>query len=203
MSFYSMIARAKYEEEKNKSILDQEKNNQMQLSEWLKKLDDEKANIFVDQDNTLLYLTSPETIKDLGDWATKNTVFANISGYKTAILPRPHALTFLKECKKIGRVFILTAGISKFQKQVLEKVNMLEAVEDVFGRDNFHEVPQSGKKVLIDNLQFNHPNSKAKLQAMGGGFYLQVPDWEGKDPKDNALSRAISTLKKQFVSSDA
>lgn len=203
MSLYSVWARKRYEEEQKKVLLEQEENNQMHLSEWLEDKGNKQPSIFVDQDNTLLYLTSAETIAQLGEWAKDNSVFARISGYQVAILPRPHALHFLSECRRIGKVYILTAGVSGFQKQVLDKVHMLDAVEGVYGRDNFHEVPQDQKKVLIDNLPFNHPNSKAKLHAMGGGMYLKVPDWEGQDSKDDALLRTISTLKKTFNSSSA
>lgn len=110
----------------------------MYLSKWLEEKENGQPNIFVDQDNTLLYSTSDKIIKKLGKWAIENAVSANIFGNQLSILPRPFALNFLNECRKIGKVYILTAGISSFQKQVLEKVNMLNSVEGVYGRDNFH-----------------------------------------------------------------
>jgi FMN phosphatase YigB (HAD superfamily) len=199
MSLYSIWARQRYEEEHRKLAQDQEKHNQMKLEEWLEEKSNKEPTIFVDQDNTLLLLANMESMARRGKWVNDNSAFANIMGYHVGILPRPHALKFLAECNKIGTVYVLTAGDSSFQKQVLKTVGMLDSVKGVFGRDTYHEVPKASRSVLIDNLAHSHPNSVEKLQAMGGGAFLKVPDWEGLDPKDTYLMEILPKLKKIFA----
>lgn len=201
MSLYSIWARKRYEEEHRKIAEDQERHNQMQLSEWLDAKKMEESMIFVDQDNTLLLLSGMEHVARLGSWANDHSKFANIMGYHVGVLPRPHALGFLGECRRIAKVYVLTAGVTHFQEEVLKTVNMLDAVDGVFGRDRYHEVPKGKKSILIDNLPHNHPNSVAKLDAMGGGMFVKVPDWEGENPKDNALMGLLPNLRKVFDTS--
>ncbi len=199
MSLYSEWARSRYAEEHQRIAQEQERHNEMKLSEWLEAKSAEEPAIFVDQDNTLLLLATMEHIARLGNWANDNSKFANIMGYHVGVLPRPHALNFLSECRRIAKVYVLTAGVSHFQQEVLETVGMLDAVDGIFGRDNYHEVPKGKRSLLIDNLPHNHPNSVAKLDAMGGGMFLKVPDWEGLDPKDQALMNILPKIQKAFA----
>jgi FMN phosphatase YigB (HAD superfamily) len=168
MSLYSEWARKRYAEEHQRIAQDQERHNEMKLSEWLEAKSVEESIIFVDQDNTLLLLATMEHIARLGSWANENSTSANIMGYHVGILPRPDARHFLAECRRMAKVYVLTAGVSHFQEQVLDAVKMRDAVDGVFGRDNYHEVPKGKRSILIDNLPHNHPNSVAKLDAMGG-----------------------------------
>jgi phosphoglycolate phosphatase-like HAD superfamily hydrolase len=198
-SLYSKWARERYEQEQKQNAQEVERLNQMKLSEWLEAKESRRPNIFVDQDNTLLVLMDKFSLDKKGKWAKENATEAVINKYPVAILPRPGAKQFLKECKKIGNVYVLTAGVSHYQKQVLAKVGMLELVEDVFGRDNFHEVPQ-GRSILIDNLPHNHGNSVVKLQSMGGGMYIKVSDWEGDHSNDSELINALAKIHQAFAS---
>jgi hypothetical protein len=170
------------------------------LSEWLNSRRSNKFAIYVDQDETLLSLNGGGDIPHKGNWAVQNAIFKELFGQHLAIVPRPHAIEFLKECKTIAPTYVLTAGLSAYQEQVLEAVGMLDLIEDVFGRDRLHDLPQNVNGILIDNLPHNSGNSVAKLQAMGGGMYIKVPDWTGQDPNDNALLRTIPSIKKAFAS---
>lgn len=191
ISLYSKLARQRYEAERKKNEEDLERNNMLRLSEWLEfQIDD--PTIFVDQDETLLHLGYKSEISNLKN---KNSFFIDDLG----IVVRPNAYTFLKECRKIAKVYILTAGITNFQRKILEKVNLINVVEGVYGLDQFHNVPQKKKATLIDNLPYNHPNSAAKLEAMGGGMFFKVPDWYGTKSDDNALMELLPKIKQVYV----
>lgn len=200
MSLYSFWARKRYAEEVKKNAEELEKHNMLKLSEWLETKKNLEPTIFVDQDNTLLYLSDVMTMSRLGSWANNNATFADIMGNNVGILPRPHAKNFLSECKKIGTVYILTAGTTSFQEKVLESVGMLSMVKDVYGRDRYHEVPKGGHNILIDNLPHTHFNSDSKLAVMGGGMFLKVPDWNGDNKDDNALLETLVKVKKAYQS---
>lgn len=199
-SLYSIWARKRYEEEAKKNAQDLENHNMLKLSEWLESKKILKPTIFVDQDNTLLCLTDKTTLSNLGDWENKNATFVDIMGNHVGVSPRPNAKTFLAECKKIGTVYILTAGITTFQEKVLESVGMLNMVQDVYGRDRYHEVPKDGHNILIDNLPHTHANSDAKLLVMGGGMFIKVADWNGDNKNDNILLEIVPKIKKAFQS---
>src|SRR4051812_22513477 len=99
MSLYSLWARKRYSEEQIKNAQDLERHNHMKLSEWLEAKKNAEPTIFVDQDNTLLLLSGMDHIARLGSWANNNTTFSHVMGYNVDILPRPHAKTFLNECR--------------------------------------------------------------------------------------------------------
>ncbi len=197
-SLYSIWARKRYAEEQRKNAEEIESNNMMKLKEWLEAKKNAEPTIFVDQDNTLLLLSSMENLSRMGHWANNNSTFTNIMGHNLGILPRPHAKAFLSECRRMATVYILTAGTSQFQEQVLKAVGLLDVVNGVYGRDTYYEVPKGKNSILIDNLPHTHPNSVAKMEAMGGGMFLKVSDWNGDKPKDNELMEALPKLRKLY-----
>jgi hypothetical protein len=199
MSLYSKWIRQRLKDEYQRLQEEQEALNMRTLSEWLSSQKDNKPAIFIDQDETILSLNSSGTVPKKGEWAVKNAVFKELFGHSLAIIPRPHAADFLRECKTLAPTYILTAGLSMYQEQVLDSVGLLDYVEDVFGRDRFHDLPKGVKGILIDNLPHNSGNSSAKLQAMGGGMYLKVPDWTGENPHDNVLMDILPKIKQAFA----
>lgn len=167
------------------------------LSEWLEAKNNKKA-LFIDQDETLLVTRNMENLARLGSWANQNAKHASIMGNNVGVVVRPFARWFLEECRKVAPTFILTAGTTPFQEQVLKAAGLLDSVQDVYGRDIYHQVPQGTMGLLVDNM---HPHTsivQEKLHAMGGGLFINIPDWEGTDPKDTALKGVLSAIKKTF-----
>jgi hypothetical protein len=198
MSLYSDWMRKRKVEEEIFNSQEQERHNKLKLSEWLESKKAEEPAIFVDQDETILYIETAGYLPHKGEYAVKNAVFKNIMGHEMGIIIRPKAADFLKQCRSIAPTYILTAGTTSFQERVLETVGLLSLVKDVYGRDRYQDVPKGRKGILIDNLPHNSHNSSAKLMAMGGGMYLKVPDWSGTDPKDNVLMAILPQIKKAF-----
>lgn len=197
MSLYSEWARKRRTKEIEEGYENQKRHEMQKLSEWLETKNNSKA-LFIDQDETLLVTRNMETLVRMGSWANQNAKHGNIMGNNVGIVVRPHAREFLEACRKIAPTFILTAGITPFQEEVLEMANLLDVVKEVYGRDRYQLVPKTHAGLLVDNM---HPHSsivQEKLNAMGGGLYVNIPDWEGTNPNDKALPSVLAAIKKSF-----
>lgn len=159
-----------------------------------------KTSLFIDQDETLLVTRHRETVVRMGHWANNNAVFTNIYGNDVGIILRPGVKEFLGECKKIAPTYILTAGSTPFQLEVLEAVGVLDLVEEVYGRDRYHAVPKDRAGILVEDRRPNDIIVVEKLQAMGGGVVLTLPAWDGMNKDDKFLSKAIPRIRKVFSS---
>lgn len=198
MSLYSEWAKKRRDKEMREGYEKQEQMGMKKLSEWLESKNN-KVTLFIDQDETLLVSRNIETVARMGAWANQHAAYHNIMGTNIGVIVRPGANEFLQECRRIAPTVILTAGATFFQEQVLEAVGLLNEVGEVFGRDRYHQVPKDRAGLLVDD---RHPHDmivQEKLNAMGGGLFLNVPAWHGLDKDDKVLSQIPPHIKKSLT----
>lgn len=184
--------------------------------------------IYVDLDETLvctkLFLTGSNFLSpDLQEEFRKNYLFPNklkaiyeqageqvIGDYVTRL--RPFALPFCETLLTLAPTVVLTNGITNFQKQVI-KLHKIP-IKEVYGRDNYHNVPPSSNGILIDNDNLTSGNMQNKLKAIGftkrvtthkfsqmGSFIItdrivNVKPWFGDDFDDQELMNILPKIER-------
>lgn len=191
---------------------------------WLE--EDEKGFIFVDLDETLVltrylinanntlfsreqrlsgeYPRDPKTLAKLHSENGGTVIKINQSEDDWAnnwfvTYRRPGAIEFIESIKPLTQVFILTSGGKPFQTNVIKIHKIPIAENQILGRQEYGQVPQNPKSVLVDDLTPQTSGAKNKLQAIGSQNLIHVMPWLDVDMSDNVLlSQTLPQIKKYF-----
>ena len=141
---------------------------------------DQKQTFFVDFDETLVSTNKinnfDEELNDLLEDENVSKYIFNHKGQNMVSFLRPHAIEFLTELKKLGKVYILTAADKEFQLPIKNYFKIPINDNDVFGISEYSHVPYHRNSYLIDNLDFHQSDIIDKLTAMG-----HPPEYSEKD----------------------
>jgi hypothetical protein len=135
---------------------------------------------FVDFDETLVSSNRVnkfnDELQELIDDQDVNKYLFEDRGQNWVSFLRPHAIEFLNELKKLGNVYILTAGAKEFQLPIKKYFHMPISDDHVFGPNQYFEVPYFKNAFLIDNLHFHASDIIDKLTVMG-----HAPEYSDQD----------------------
>ena len=141
---------------------------------------------FVDLDGTL------KTDRDYQGGETLS-LGDNRYGYRI----RPHALEFLQELAKIGKVFICTLSSLRYATFFIDKIGAKDVVEEIYSREKLDKMPKVPTYVLIDN---DGAMAKGKATFIErNNFVLKskivVVDTYAGNPDDNELLLRLDEIK--------
>lgn len=146
--------------------------------------------IFIDLDETLVY--------------TEEKSYVPVFPEDVHTCLRPHALYFLEKVKKFKLpMYILTAGLTGFQKVVCEKLGIDKYIDDVIGRDEYHNAPLCNNPILIDDRDFDRELTQRKAHAINLEKHrcIKVKPWNPDMKHDTELITVFKELEKMINSS--
>lgn len=148
-----------------------------------------RPRIFVDADNTLLktFVCAPDWLADklgrvhhvTGIPPLEHNSPSGRKGDIRASVARPSAHSFLLELSQLGRVEILTYSSTKHQVPVLETLGLRKLVQEVWGKDNIHQMPPTRRTrwVLVDDEWPDEPRTEKKFKWLGYAQQDSIAKW--------------------------
>ena len=116
--------------------------------------------IYVDLDETLVKTSNFRAITTHKDAVVIDDVYSSVL--------RPGTRQFLKRLRKLtDKTYILTTGLSEFQRRVIYAHQIDDLIDGLYGRDEYPKIRQNKFCLLIDDLPIDTMGVLLKLNAMG------------------------------------